>query len=207
MSKKHNVEEQTITEEEVGTVEEVLTAVPARLVTLEDGSVVDFGVRANVLVDIDQETQTITFSLSNGRKISWVISGVESLSPFQIQVYLYGLASKVKSSLARFKDLVEVEATIHKQIESINSGIFILRSGKEASLSLTNLQKAYAIVKSQEEAFASWVNVDSEEVIKEVLTRWETFDTSAKNSLRKNAYIKLEVSKLEVAEAKTTELV
>ena len=204
MTKKEVVEQEVVEQEVVESTP--VEVIPARLVTLEDGSVVDFGVRANVLVDIDQDTQVIAFALSNGKKISWVISGLENLTPFQVQVYLYGLASKVKSSLARFKDLTEVEAAIHKQIESIDSGVFILRSGKEASLSLSNLQKAYAIVKSQEEAFASWINVDSEEVIKEVLARWETFSTANKNALRKNAYIKLEVSKLEVAEAKSTVL-
>lgn len=189
-------------------VEVVESTKVERLVTLEDGSVVNFGARANVLVHSDSETKVITFALSNGKKIVWTAPEVEGLTPFQVQVYLYGLAAKVKSSLAPLKDLADIEAAIEKQIASIDSGVFILKSnGREAVAKLTNLQKAYASVKATTEGFESWANVDAPEVIEEVLTRWAAFTVSERNSIRKNAYVKLALAPLEAAAAKEADLI
>ncbi len=193
---------------EVEVVEVVEAPKVERLVTLEDGSVVNFGARANVLVHSDNEAKVITFALSNGKKITWAAPEVEGLTPFQVQVYLYGLAAKVKSSLAPLKDLADIEKAIAKQIASIDSGVFILKSnGREAVAKLTNLQKAYALVKSATTGFESWEDVDAAEVITEVIERWEALTVSQRNSIRKNAYVKLELARLDVVSAKEAELI
>jgi hypothetical protein len=44
-------------------------------------------------------------------------------------------------------------------------------------------------------------------VVAEVLARWETFNVSAKSSIRKNAYVKLELAKLDAAEGQVEELI
>ena len=187
-------------------VEVVAAPAPDRKVTFGD-EVVDFGVRANVLVHTDLETKTISFLLFNGSKVDWVIEGIDGFTPFQVQVYLYGLAAKVKSSLAPLKDLTEIEVAIAKQIASIDSGVFILRSGKDAVLSLSDIQQAYAAVKSSTPEFAHWADTTNPEVIKEVLDRWETFSTSEKNSIRKNAYVKLALANIRVEQVKEETLI
>jgi hypothetical protein len=200
MSKKHN--EQNEVEVAEAPTKEVK---PSRIIDVA-GEKVNFGVRAKVLSAYDAATKTITFYLATseteGKKLEWPVQGTEGLNDFQLQVFLYGLSSKVKASLAAIKDIGDVEVAINKQIEAINAGTFILRSGKEATLSLDNLQKAYAIVKAANEAeFAHWANVDDATVIQEVLARWSTFTVSDKNGLRKNAYIVLEKAKLDAADA------
>jgi hypothetical protein len=194
-----------MSEEQV--VEEVVAeeVVAQRIITMDNGKAVDFGKRANVLVDIDQEG-IITFSLANGKSVVWKVSDLDNLTPFQVQVFLYGLASKVKSSLAPIKELDAIEAVINKQIESINNGTFYLKVGKEAVAKLTNLQKAYAIVKASTDVdFADWTDLTKVEVIEDVVARWEAFTTSEKNSIRKNAYVKLELAKLDIAAVKDEE--
>jgi hypothetical protein len=60
---------------------------------------------------------------------------------------MYGLTAKVKSSLAPIK-VDGLEAANTKQIAAIDSGNFNLRTISESIVSLTNLQKSYAIVKA-----------------------------------------------------------
>ncbi len=201
---------ETIDANDVGTVEEVIkpTKTPAvvRNVAMQDGSVVNFGARANLLTATDGNT--LTFNFSDGKQIKWDVPFVEGLTEFQQTVYLYGIAAKIKSSLApvKFDDL---EAAINKQIAAINEGNFSLRVAGEASTSLDNWAIAYAIVKAKEADFSHWV-VNGEfnstpEVVTEVATRWAGFSISEKNGLRKHAYIKLEKAKLDAVDAREAE--
>lgn len=177
-----------------------------RIVTLEDGVATNFGKRANLLTVVDEAAGTIVFKIITGKVIPWTVPFVEGLSDFQKTVYFYGLAAKVKSSLAPV-DLADLQVAIEKQITSIDAGVFILRPVSEGASSLTNLQKAYALVKaSRDEALAHWAEF-TPAVIAEVAALWATFDVSQKNSIRKDAYVRLELAKLDASTAVVADLV
>ena len=205
-----DVEMQEITPNEVATVESVFepkAKKAARILPMEDGTTCNFGSRANLITSIDLDNSVVTFKIAIepiGKVISWSVPEVAGLSDFQKKVYLYGLMERVKSSLAPVK-LVDTEAAIHKQIVAINAGDFNIRSveGEDGVVALTNLQKAYALVKSNpafvKTAKPEWADVNNIVVVTEVLNFWEGLSAEERIAIRNNAYVKLELAKLETA--------
>lgn len=171
-----------------------------RVVTLEDGSTADFGKRANVLTVVSADSSKVTFKLFNGKVINWTVPFMSGLSEFVQSVYVFGLVSKIKSTLGNV-GLEDLETAITKATAQLDAGTFTTRSASEGSLSIE--QKAYATVKSTvggrhyDEALAHWANLTDSNVIAEIIATWETFDRSKKNAIRKDPYFKLEKSQLE----------
>jgi hypothetical protein len=180
-----------------------VTDAAPRIVTMADGSEVNFGKKANVLTSVDEATNVLTFKLFTGKIISWVLPFVDGLSGFQKTIYINGLEAKVKSSLAPIK-LPELEAAILKATGTLDQGIFTVRTSKVGSLSVE--QNAYRIVKSIEggrhfdSTLSHWAEL-TPTVVQEVSAVWAGFDKSKRNAIRKDAYIRLEIAQLSAASA------
>jgi len=171
------------------------------VVQMEDGTTIDFGKRGVVDISIDLKSATMVFKTVNGKVISWQVQEIDNLFPFQKKVYLYGVLSKIRTAMAPV-DRAELEDFINKQIEAINAGIFNVRAFGDPTreVKLLDIQKAYAIAKSkQTTGFEHWANVDDVRVIGEVLGDWATKSASAKNKIRRNPYVQLELSLLQTA--------
>jgi hypothetical protein len=176
-----------------------------------DGVEVDFGVRANLLTETNVEVGTIVFKLITGHSITWNVPFANEISIADDKenlvktAYFYGLAAKIKSSLATV-EVTDLQASIEKQIAAINEGKFSTRSSA-SELVLTNEQKAFAIVKSRgDETKAHWIATADPTVIAEVSTAWLAFTKSERNAIRKNAYVKAEIAQLEIASGKVEAL-
>lgn len=172
-----------------------------RIVTMEDGTQLNFGTRANLLSSIDLETNTLTFKLVSGKIINWILQGVEGLTDFQRTVFLYGILEKVKTSLAPIK-LPKIEEAIAKQIVAIEKGEFNIRSlSGSGEVTLTELQAAYAIALSkQSKAKAHWVNTTDVVTIQEVLSVWEGKSPAQRNAIRRNAAVSWELNVMKLEE-------
>jgi len=196
-----------------GAEDEATTTAPAkpekkvRIVTLEDGTQANFGVRANVLSIIDVKSSTLTFKIVTGKVINWTIAGVESLTEFQKTVFMYGLLEKIKTSLSPIK-LAGLEDAIAKQIVSLEKGEFSVRSlTTVGEVSLTTLQQAYAIAFSKQYPDkANWANVEDPTVIAEVLSVWENKTNSQRNLVRRHPAVAWELNVMAIAKGDAEEL-
>jgi hypothetical protein len=185
----------------------VKEAKPDRIVTMKDGSVVNFGVRGNVISHADAETGILNFKTIEGDEVTFDTNGIEvegsnvaSLSPFIKQVFLFGILAKIRSSLAPAKEkYVDV---VNTQLRAIQSATFSTRTASEGVVGLTELETAYAIAVSQRKPEkAHWANVTEASVVTEVKAYFDTLTVSEKAKLRQNAYVKLELAKIQLAKA------
>jgi len=194
-----------------------------RVATLENGEVVDFGVRANLITSFDTATNEVVFKLFSGEVIVWDASKiegleVESLNELAKTVVLYGLLAKIKTNLASVKLYEEVDGeqvhslanNINDQIDIINTGRFNIRATATTVAGLTLDQRAFATAVSKhakfaeavsisEEVASKWVDLEDEEVIEQVIALWDTYTVSNKNTIRKQPYFRLEKVNLELA--------
>ena len=200
-------QDQTENTEAVTTPAKEKKAKEVKIVTMEDGSQVNFGVRANLITSLDLDTSTISFKISTGKIINWLVEHMENLTTFQKTVYMYGLLEKVKTSLAPVK-VDALEVAINKQIESINKGEFNVRALTQAGeVVLTDLQKAYAIAVSYlDPSKAHWANVDNGEVIAEVLTLWESKSAIERNKIRRHPNVAVELAKIQMDNGFTSDV-
>jgi len=166
----------------MSTETEVKVAAP-RIVTMEDGTQVNFGKLAKQIAVV--EDSTITFKLFNGRLVTWTVDTV-GLNEFQKTVFLFGLVEKIKSNTSSVKNLAELEVAIKKQIALLEAGQFYTRTGSNGILLLDNLQKAYATVKARQAGFEHLADLANPEAVKEVLALFEGFTREQKTSIRKN---------------------
>jgi len=191
-----------------------------RVVTLENGEVVDFGVRANLITSFDTATNEVVFKLFSGEVIVWNTTkiedlAVESLSDFAKTVVLYGLLAKIKTNLASIKLYEEVDGkqvhslanNINDQIAIINTGKFSIRATATTVAGLTLDQRAFATAVSKHAKFADavscaeveWADLEDEGVIASVISLWDSYTVSQKNVIRKQPHFRLEKSLLELA--------
>jgi hypothetical protein len=174
-----------------------------RIVKLEDGSEVNFGVRANLLTSVDEAANTVTFKSISGKIITWAVPYVDGLNGFVKTVYIYGLVTKVKSTLAGVKGEADMEAALEKVLTSLAMGTLVVRSAVAGTLTLE--QKAYAIIKSTHTnrhfdlTKTHWSDLSAPATIAEVTTLWGSFDRSRKNAIRKDSYFKIELATLVAA--------
>lgn len=175
-----------------------------RIVTMEDGSQVNFGKLAKQIAVV--EDSTITFKLFNGKLISWEVD-VEGLSDFQKTVFLFGLVEKIKSNTSSIKDLAELEVAIKRQMAVLESGQFYTRNTGTGIVLLDNLQKAYALVKSQQEGYEHLAKLDDPEVTKEVSAYWDTLTRSQKNTIRKHPAVVVAKANLDAVSGAVEELI
>lgn len=175
-----------------------------RIVTMEDGSQVNFGKLAKQIAVVEENV--ITFKLFNGKLISWTVD-VEGLSEFQKTVFLFGLVEKIKSNTSSVKDLAELEVAIRKQMAVLESGQFYTRSAGTGVLLLDNLQKAYALVKSQQEGFERYANLADPEVTREVSEYWAGLTRAQKNTIRKHPSVVVAKAKLDAETGTVEELI
>jgi len=195
----------------------------SRIIELENGEKVNFGARANLLSSFDTETNEITFKVATGEVIVWNIADIAGLdvAPLTEQVknfVLYGLLAKIKTNLAPVKLQEEVDGkvvnslaeAIQAQVAILNTGKFSVRGSGDDSVELSLDQKAFAVAASKEPVFATavslttdetagWADLDAEATINAVSTLWDSYDTSTKNAIRKNAYFRLYKATLELA--------
>jgi len=200
---------QEINANEVGSVEEVLAPVEAkkdRLVTMQDGSVKNFGVRANLLTNVDHETGLVTFDFFTGETISFNAFGiegqtVETFTAFQKQVFVYGILAKIKTSLAPIK-VDGLFTAVTKQLDAIAKAEFTTRGHAEAEVGLSDLEKAYALAKVvQGDAPEYFSDLADQRTIEEVQAYFATLTTGGKNKLRNHPKVALELAKLRLEEA------
>lgn len=194
-----NQSEERIKEESMTAEEFVKPVKEPRIVLMEDGTTVNFGIRANVISAYDTEEKLITFKVITGDIIAWPITDIDNLTEAQVTVYLYGLLSKVKTNLAPVKvpDLAKV---IRDNIATINSGRFLVRgAGVDEDFELSLNQQAYALVLIKYQNKVEWSNLSDPAVIVAIQTIWDSKSTSEKNTIRKNPYFKLEKATLEQA--------
>jgi hypothetical protein len=199
---------------EIESVEENVTETAAtpveakkdRLVTMQDGSVKNFGVRANLLTNVDHETGLVTFDFFTGETISfnaYAIEGqtVETFTAFQKQVFIYGLLAKVKTALAPIKVDGLFEA-VTKQLDAIAKAEFSTRGHAETVVGLSDLEKAYALAKVvQGDAPEYFSDLTDVRTIEEVQAYFATLTTGGKNKLRNHPKVALELAKLRLEEA------
>ena len=178
-------------------------------VTMEDGSVVNFGSRMTVRASFNEATNEIKFSLLNGKVITWVPEIVASLEGMLKTIAMYGLLERIKTVYGPVKDLGKIETIINRIIASINSGVFPLGRATSDEVELSTLQKAYALAKAQKEPeqYAAWVSIDNPTVIEEVLTVWDKFDRQAVQTIRRNPIVKYHLAQLEMKEADDSSLI
>jgi hypothetical protein len=173
------------------------------IITLEDGTQANFGVRTKLLVSINELSNTVTFKLFTGRIIVWSVPYVDGLGGFVKAVYLYGLVAKIKSSIASNKDVNLLEETLVNVLASLDNGIMTLRNNTVCTL--TSEQKAYAMIKSSpeclhyEEMYAHWYDISEVSVIEEIIKLWATFDRSRKNTIRKDAFFAKALATINIA--------
>lgn len=191
---------------EVQETKETKVAPLARIVILEDGTQVNFGTRATLLSSFDVATATIVFKSFSGKIITYVVEGIEAFSDFQKQVYLFGLQTKIRGSLANAKGLEATDLEIQKQIDLLVDGKFSVRSGEASEVALDNNLKAWATIQSGkypsivEEPKAHWADLGNVVVINEVLSAWNALSPKDKIAARKNAYVVYERAALDMAE-------
>jgi hypothetical protein len=171
-----------------------------RIVTLDDGTQVNFGARANLLSSIDLESSTIIFKIVTGKVINWVITEMDNLTPFQKTVFMYGLLEKVKTSLAPVK-LAKLEEAIAKQIAAVTKGDFNIRSiNTVGEVALSDLQKAYALAFSKQYPDkAKWADIDDVATIAEVLEVWENKTPVQRNAIRRHPSVAWELNVMAIA--------
>lgn len=183
------------------------TKVP-KVVTMEDGTSVNFGFRNNILSSFDVDTCVIQFKIITGQVVNWTpkivaaFTEVNNLPDYTVnalkKITLYGLLAKIKNTLATVK-VEELATHINKQIADIDEGKFAIRSYKEEGVAtLEPIHRAYAAVKAavDPEHFGHWASLDSQEIIDEVVSTWEALPPSSKQINRRNSLIIMELAKL-----------
>lgn len=187
---------------------EIPVAKPVRIVDMADGTQANFGTRANLLSSMNIPTATATFKVITGEVINWVMQGLEGLTDFQKTVYMYGAMEKVKSSLAGVKVEVLAEA-VTKNTTDIDNEVFNIRSaGSTGAVTLTTLQKAYALAISKLDGSKEyWNQLEEKAVIAEVLAVWETKTAKERGALRRHPHVALELNVMLLAEGGADSLV
>lgn len=197
---------ETPVEENVTETASTVEAKKDRLVTMQDGSVKNFGVRANLLTSVDAESGVITFDFFTGETIAfnaYTIEGqtVETFTAFQKQVFVYGLLAKVKTALAPIKVEGLFEA-VTKQLDAIAKAEFTTRGHAETVVGLSDLEKAYALAKVvQGDAPEYFSDLNDARTIEEVQAHFATLTTGGKNKLRNHPKVALELAKLRLEQA------
>jgi len=200
----------------VEVTETPIKAVVSNIVTMENGENIDFGKSGKIKASYDVATSTITFKTVVGSIINYVVDGLDNLSDFQKEVYLYGVMEKIKSTLAPTK-IEDLEAKINKQIEEVKSGVFTTRT-MDSTVELSDFLKAFAIINATQRLFTPmgyvdvampvealkvtelqphWVNVNNSEVIKEVSDFWTALPKGEKSAQRGNSFVKAQLSFIE----------
>ena len=159
----------------------------SNLVTMQDGSVIDFSNR-KAIITTDEVTGAVNFKVVNGTIIDWTIPEVAALakgielasaefdttvlSKIGVKSYIIALVDRIRAVINALKTGDELVAAINKQIEAINSGIFVTRPGsssKSGGLPEKVRIWAYANWMTSPEEFAAWEVVKEVEVPQDVI--------------------------------------
>lgn len=161
-----------------------------RIIDMEDGTKCNFGVRNNLVTNSDSETGILTFKISTGQILTFLPPELEGLNKFQKDVFLYGILSKVKTSLAPVKPL-DLAAAISVQLDQISKKEFNVRnSGDSEEVLLTEWQKAFALVVSETVAGKEhWKNLEDGVTITEVLTSWNEKTVVQRNNIKRHPLV------------------
>jgi hypothetical protein len=162
------------------------------IVTMQDGSVKNFGERGRLLSTsvIGEDSFSTTFHIVNGAQISYQFTGSIALL---LEMAAFGFDAKVKASCAGVS-VDGIEKVITDKVTEITAGNFVGRSTGELTSSLSQIQTAYAIVND--------IDVSTSEGIAKVNAIFSAMSKEDKAGLYKVAKIQLELAKLKLAAAK-----
>lgn len=181
-----------------------------RIVDMEDGTRVNFGVRTNLISVMDVATSTVTFKFSTGKIITWTLAGLDGLSELHKTMVLYAGMEKVKSYLTGVKDVEKMISEVLKHTPLISEGKFAIRVPGESSgdVKLDNWQKAFAMAVAYQPGtpYPHWTNVDDATVISEVLNIWAGKTAQEKNKVRRHEKVLMYKAQFDAADGLVPEL-
>ena len=188
----------------------------SNIVTMEDGSSVEFGKNGKVITSYDVESGVIEYKVVSGEilRISLDDIPVET----NREAMLAGYAGKIKSTLAPFKPTItpaEAEEgkitlaqKIQKEIDALKAGKFVTRT-TDSGVELDTFLQAWAYVNATgkiltpsgafdipanailiKEDVSHWANVNDPKVISEVTETWKNLSKEAKSSEKKNTFVR-----------------
>lgn len=179
----------------------------SNVVTLQDGTVIDFGARDNVRTEIQEVEGVAIFRFRTGEVIHWKMPCLDNVEGLLRTAAIYGLTQRVKNNLSG-KDKEALVSVVNTSIEDIDNGVFSSQfNGSSGIQVLTDLQAAFAIVRSSipEKEVPHWKDVEDPEVIKEVKSFWQDLTASQKGKISSNPSVKIQKAKLQVARYNETD--
>ena len=176
-----------------------------RIVTMQDGSVVNFGVRGNVLQTIDAEAGTLEIKVITGEKITVEFNSLPE--NIKVAAALAGVYTRVKSGLTN-TDEAEIAGKIQTAIDALLAGNWSSRGTSEDEVELTEEMKYFAIaaasfdkfpfynaefapVVKKENGLLLWNDEVAQDIIEKISAIWDGFDRKQKNIVRKSQYFAL----------------
>lgn len=172
---------------------------PVRIVEMEDGQKVNFGVRSNLVTGYDVKTGELVFKIVTGQIITFLAPEFENLSDFQAEVYLYGLLNKVKVSLSGTKP-EDLAKSISEQLDALAKKEFSVRTyGETGESELNSWQRAFAIVVSKTVAGKEhWKDIENVSVVREVIEAWNDKSVAERNNIKRHPLVMQEHSEWEI---------
>lgn len=184
---------------EVQEVQEVVeTAVVEKVVnnvTMQDGSVKNFGAKGKLLSSQDVTTSgfALEFYVVTGEIVKYEHQFGNEISALTAEMAAFGAASKIKAATAgsEVADLVKV---ITDKVEEYKQGIFVSRSSNGDNTSaLTQIQTAYARVNG--------LNPEDQTDIAKVNAIFAALTKEEKSALYENIDIQIELAQIRLAAA------
>lgn len=171
-------------------------------VTMEDGSVLSFSLRANKRAFTDADEGSVTFALATGVQHKLNVTEIPFLSNFYDypegvrKLIVEGLKSRIVATINNKPD-DRVSAAILNAFESFRTGVttrlVTFRKGltldELAYAMVVNKYPTLTVVKSEFKTI-DWDDLTSHEVIKEVKDAWGNMDKKTRRAIRLTAQFK-----------------
>ena len=193
----------------------------SNIVSMDDGSVIDFGSRKSKIV-FDKTTNTIKVNFVSGKVLTCNVPTFQGLlaadAEFFYNTYIEGIITKIRSGMSFPKGkkqsdeeyaLTQVEE-VARQIEAIHALTTpeSRRKPKEKTNTLSWVIKAWAIIKANSDftTFGHWAqpvldSLDGEveaSINDEILSVWDSFTPERHKEIAKHAGVKIQVLTLKL---------
>lgn len=196
---------ETISADEIGTVsvdalaesKEKKEKVVNR-VTMEDGTVIDFGARNQITSAVAMENRTITFNVIDGKIHTFNFKDLlDGLEDFYVSACLSAFRDKMKQIVAKLKQEDILEG-LNKVYANLLAKEFSIRTEEKGIPELSYEQKAYAKYVVSKGKHEEWADLTDTNTIEAVMAEWQSLTVKQRNLIKKHPQIKILIGQMQL---------
>ena len=167
----------------------------AKIITMEDGSIINFGTRAKLVttVKVTDTGFTVLFNLISARVISYIYESDVPVPRLLLEMAAFGAASKAKAATSNATDEAGVVDILTTKLAEFQEGIFVSRGSTGITSVLNMTQQAYCEVEGLDSNLA--------EVITDVKMKFKGMSVQDKAVLSKTVPMRVAMGKIRLAQA------